>query len=372
MLQGRERALACVDLDAIRHNVVLLKAVLPSSSQLCAVVKANGYGHGAVPVARAALQAGATWLGVATAAEAEELRAAGLVAPVLILGSLTGDELRRAVAVNAQVAAWSAAFVEAARREGAAIHVKFDSGMGRLGVSEAEAIELAALAARGPGRLVGLMSHFATADEDDQTFFFAQLDRFALLAAEIKRRHRDVICHIANSAATLREPRSHFDMVRVGIAVYGLDPANRDPATYGLWPAMSLSSYLAGERLVRPGESVGYGRQFIAERPTRMGIVPIGYADGVSRALSNRGDVLIGGRRCRISGTVSMDQLTVMLPDRGCRLGDEVVLIGESGGRRILCEEVANRLGTITYEVTCALSPRTLRRYRGEIGGGTD
>lgn len=370
MLQGRERALACVDLDAVRYNVALLQAVLPPSGRLCAVVKANGYGHGAVPVARAALQAGATWLGVATADEAEELRDAGLAAPVLVLGPLTGSELRRAVRADAQVAAWSTAFVEAARREGAAIHVKVDTGMGRLGVGEAAAMELAALAASGPGRLVGFMSHFATADEDDQTFFFVQLNRFAPLAAAIKRRHPHVICHIANSAATLREPRSHFDMVRAGIAMYGLDPANRDPATFGLRPAMRLTSYLAGERLVEPGASIGYGRRFVAERPTRVGIVPIGYADGVSRALGNRGDVLIGGRRCRIAGTISMDQLTVVLPDRGCRLGDEVVLIGESGGQRILCEEVAHRLETITYEVTCALSPRTVRRYRGETGGG--
>jgi alanine racemase len=175
-----------------------------------------------------------------------------------------------------------------------------------------------------------------------------------------------VVRHTANSAATLREPRSHFDMVRTGIAVYGLDPANRDPDTFDLRPAMRWSSYLAGDRVVRPGHSVGYGRRFVAERPTRVGIVPIGYADGINRALTNRGEVLIAGRRCPISGAISMDQLTVRLPDDACRLGDEVVFIGESGGERILCEQVAQLLGTINYEVVCDVSPRTVRRYAGE------
>jgi alanine racemase len=366
MLDGRERALALVDLAAIRHNIRHLKDQLPAGGMLCAVVKANGYGHGAVQAATASLQAGADWLGVATVSEAEELRAAGLSAPVLVFGAMTGAELRRAVAADAQVVAWSPAFTAEARKAGAAIHVKFDSGMGRLGVGEEQAVELAAEAASGPSSLVGLMSHFATADEDDQGFFFEQLSRYTVMSAEFKRRWPDVVCHTANSAATLREPRSHFDMVRTGSAIYGLDPANRDPDTFGLRPAMRWSSYLAGDRIVQPGESVGYGRRFIAERPTRVGIVPIGYADGIDRALTNRGEVLIAGRRCPISGTISMDQLTVRLPDDACRLGDEVVFIGESGGQRIVCEQVARLLGTINYEVVCDVSPRTVRRYAGE------
>jgi alanine racemase len=366
MLEGRERALALVDLDAIRHNVAHLKAQLPAGGMLCAVVKANGYGHGAVPAARASLQAGADWLGVATVTEAEELRAAGFTVPVLVFGAMTGAELRRAVAAGAQVVVWSQAFGAEARKAGAAVHVKFDSGMGRLGVVEEKALELAAEAAAGPSTLVGLMSHFATADEDDQSFFFRQLDRYTAVAAEFRRRWPNVLRHTANSAATLREPRSHFDMVRTGIAVYGLDPANRDPDAFDLRPAMRWSSYLAGDRVVQAGDSVGYGRRFVAERPTRVGIVPIGYADGISRALTNRGEVLIAGRRCPISGTISMDQLTVRLPDDACRLGDEVVFIGESGSQRILCEQVAHLLGTINYEVVCDVSPRTVRRYAGE------
>jgi alanine racemase len=368
MLDGRERALALVDLGAIRHNVAHLQAQLPPGGMVCAVVKANGYGHGAVPAARAALQAGASWLGVATVTEAEELREAGLAVPVLVFGAMTGAELVRAVAADAHVVAWSAAFTEAARAAGAAVHVKFNSGMGRLGVGEAKALELAAAAAAGPSRLVGLMSHFATADEDDQAFFYEQLRRYTAMAAEFRRLYPHVLRHTANSAATLREPRAHFDMVRNGIAVYGLDPSNRDPDAHGLRPAMRWSSYLAGERIVQPGESVGYGRRFVAERPTRVGIVPIGYADGVNRALTNRGEVLIAGRRCRITGTISMDQLTVTLPDDACRLGDEVVFIGTSADERLLCEDMAQLLGTINYEIVCDVSPRTVRRYVGEAG----
>jgi len=369
MLDGRERALAQVDLAAIRHNIALLRRRLPTAADLCAVVKADGYGHGALPVARAALEAGATWLGVATVTEAEELRAAGLTAPVLVFGAMTGAELRRAVDAGAQVVVWSRPFALAAGGAGAAAHIKYDSGMGRLGVDEAATLELAAVLGARRGRPVGLMSHLATADEDDQTFFFQQLERFAALEREFKARFPGTIAHIANSAAILREPRAHFDMGRAGIATYGLDPGNRTPETFGLRPALRWSSYLAGERIVEPGGSVGYGRRFIAAERTRIGIVPIGYADGVCRALTDRGEVLIAGRRCPIAGTISMDQLTVRLPWDACAPGDEVVFIGDCGGERILCEDMARLLGTINYEIVCDISPRTVRRYTGERSG---
>lgn len=362
MLAGRERALAVVDLDAISGNVSRLKARLAVTTRLCAVVKANGYGHGAVPAAMAALRGGASWLGVATVVEAEELRAAGFTVPVLIFGPLTGAELARAVTVGADVVVWSMSFLNAARTLGARIHVKFNSGMGRLGVDAATALVLAASVA-APARLVGLMSHFATADEDDTAFFEAQLDRFIALEAELKKRYPDLLAHTANSAATVRQPRAHRDMVRTGIAIYGLSPFNRDPDSDGLQPALRWSSYVAGIREVQAGDSVGYGRRFVATEPARLAIVPIGYADGVSRALTNRGDVLIAGRRCRISGTISMDQLTVLLPPGHARPGDEVVFIGRSGSERLLCEEMAHLLETINYEVVCDVSARTVRRY---------
>ena len=387
MLAGRHRALAEIDLEAIRHNVRRLMRDLRAGAVLCAVVKANGYGHGAVLAARAALEAGATWLGVAAVAEAEELRAAGFTAPILIFGPLTGVELKVAVAAGADAVVWSAPFLAAARRLGARVHVKLDSGMGRLGVTEEEARVLCAGAAQD-GLLIGLMSHFATADEADTTFFEHQLGRFTALAGELAALYPGLLCHAANSAATLRGPRTHFGMIRTGIAMYGLAPSNDDPFKDDLRPAMKLCSYVAGVRVVAPGESVGYGRRFIADEPTRIGIVPIGYADGVSRLLTNRGDVLVAGRRCRIAGAISMDQLTVRLPGDWGRPGDEVVLFGAAGdgveGRageawtgaagarrdspdapRILCEEVARLLQTINYEVACDVGPRVVRRYRG-------
>jgi alanine racemase len=362
VLDGRERALATVDLSAVRHNVATLAGLLAPGTSLCAVVKADGYGHGAVPVARAALRAGASWLGVATVSEAEELREAAIAVPILIFGPLTGHELAGAARAHADVVVWSPAFLDEALRCRVRLHVKFDSGMGRLGVREPEA---RALAARAGDALSGLMSHFATADEDDPAFFEGQLGRFTALAGELKAAHPRLLAHTANSAATMREPAAHFDLVRTGIAVYGLSPFGDDPVPRGLRPAMRLTSYVAGIRQVERGESVGYGRRFVADGPARLAIVPIGYADGVARALTNRGDVLIAGRRCRITGTISMDQLTVLLPDdpAAVRPGDEVVFMGRSGRERILAEDVARLLDTINYEVACDVSPRVVRRY---------
>jgi alanine racemase len=285
---------------------------------------------------------------------------------------MTGADLERAAAAEAEAVAWSAPFLAEAIRLGVPLHVKFDSGMGRLGVTELEARMLCAGAAES-GLLRGLMSHFATADEADTAFFEYQLGRFGALAAQLKAQFPGLICHTANSAATLRGPRTHFDMVRTGIAMYGLAPSNDDPFKDDLRPAMKLSSYIAGVRVVEPGDSVGYGRRFIADEPARIGIVPMGYADGVCRRLTNAGDVLVAGRRCRIAGTISMDQLTVRLPEDWGGAGDEVVFFGAAGDGsgpdaagtpRILCEEVARLLETINYEVVCDVAPRVVRRYR--------
>jgi len=253
----------------------------------------------------------------------------------------------------------------AAAAAAASVHVKYDSGMGRLGVDEQETLELAEETDRRGGRVAGVMSHLATAEEDDRGFLDEQVARFIRLEQALKARFPGIVAHVANSAAILREPRAHRDMARAGIAVYGLAPANRTPDTWGLRPAMRWTSYLAGERIVVPGGTVGYGRRFRAEERTRIGIVPLGYADGVRRALTNRGEVLIAGHRCPIAGTISMDQLTVRLPWDACAPGDEVVLIGTSGDGRILSEDVARLLDTINYEVVCGVSKRTARTYVG-------
>jgi alanine racemase len=246
------------------------------------------------------------------------------------------------------------------------VHVKLDTGMGRLGTLDVdEARRVADLAAAEPGlELVGLMTHFATADEPGDRHFPAQLERFSSFVREVRAAHPHVLAHAANSAATFRDPASHFDMVRCGVAVYGLDPFQRDPAERGLEPALSLESYVAAVKRFPPGSSAGYGRTWTAPRSTVVGVLPIGYGDGWRRGLSNRAEVLIEGRRRPLVGTVSMDNVTVDLgPDARVAEGAPAVLIGAQGDERITCEEVAARLGTINYEVTCGLLPRVRRAY---------
>jgi alanine racemase len=348
------RALARVDLGAISANCARLAALAP----LCAVVKADGYGHGAVQAARAAQAGGAAWLAVATADEAADLRAAGIEGPLLVMGALSPEELAVAVAAGADVVAWSEEFV---RRlpESVGVHVKLDTGMGRLGTRDPEqATRVAEAAGR---RLAGVMTHFATAD-DDPAFMAEQLGRFL----EWADRFPGVMRHAANSAAALGNPAARLDLIRCGIAIYGMDPFHRDPAEHGLRPALELVSYVAAVKQARPGDSAGYGRRFVAERDTWLATIPIGYGDGVRRGLTNRADVLVGGRRVPLAGTVSMDNITVDLgPGEPVAVGTEVVLLGERAGERILAEEWASALGTINYEVTCGITPRVPREYKG-------
>ena len=347
-MSGSERALARIDVGAIERN----SARLPG--ELCAVVKADAYGHGSLETARAALAGGATWLAVATAAEAAALRESGIDVPLLVMGALTRAELETAVAAGADVVAWTDEVAEAAPR----VHVKLDTGMGRLGTNDrARAVELA----RRPN-VVGLMTHFATADELGDDLFPRQLESFREFVEEVGRD--DVRVHAANSAAALREPETRFDMVRCGVAIYGMDPFGADPADHALEPALSLHSYVATVKRFEAGDSAGYGRSWRAPAPTWVATVPIGYGDGWRRLLSNRHDVLIGGRRHPSVGNVSMDNITVELgPDTGVEVGDDVVLIGTQGDERILAEEVARALDTINYEVTCGLLARVRREH---------
>jgi alanine racemase len=365
------RALARVNLAAIERNAARLTGGLSDGARLCAVVKAGGYGHGAAAAGRAALAGGATMLAVAAAGEAEQLRDAGIEAPLLVLGALSADELPVALDADAELIAWDERFVEdliAVARRPVRVHVKLDSGMGRFGtrsLSDALAIadRVASPAARDAGlRLAGATTHFATADEDPE-FLALQLAAFDPFAQAL-REHGDVLVHAANSAATLREPASHYDMVRCGIAVYGCDPFGIDPEQQDLEPALELSSYVAAVKLAHRGDSAGYGRRFIADRDTWLATIPIGYADGVSRALTNNCDVLIGGRRYPLAGTVSMDNITVDLgPEPVVVVGDAAILIGESGAERQTAEHVARRLQTIAYEVICGISGRVTRAY---------
>jgi alanine racemase len=345
------RALARVDLGAISANCARLAALAP----LCAVVKADGYGHGAVEAARAAQAGGASWLAVATAGEAAGLRDAGIGGPLLVMGALTREELAVAVEAGADVLAWREEFVRALPG-GVGVHVKLDTGMGRLGTRDPdEATRVAELCG---SRLAGLMTHFATSD-DDAEFMELQLARFL----EWTERFPGVLRHAANSAAALRGPAPRLDMIRCGIAIYGMDPFQRDPADHGLRPALELVSYVAEVKRARAGESAGYGRRFVATRDTWIATVPMGYGDGVRRGLTNRAHALVGGRRVPFAGTVSMDNLTLDLGDEPVERGTEVVLLGSRGGEHVRAEEWAAALDTINYEITCGISARVPRAH---------
>jgi alanine racemase len=366
-----ERALARIDLGAIERNCAHIRSLIGPDTELCAVVKADGYGHGAQWCANAALAGGATWLAVATANEAADLRRHGVEVRILVMGALTPEDTRTALEAGGEVVAWTPEFVASLERHappGAPIrvHVKHDSGMGRLGTTDADLVRGLCERVDGDPRLelAGLMTHFATADEPGDDHFPAQLEAFAPLAREIKDAHPYVQVHAANSAATYREPAAHFDMVRCGISIYGMDPFGDDPAERGLAPAMALESYVAAVKRFEPGQSAGYGRRWQPDRPTWVGTVPIGYGDGWRRALTNNAEILVQGRRHPLVGTVSMDNVTIDLgPETTVRPGEPAVLIGAQGGERILAEEVARRIGTINYEVTTGLTPRVRRLH---------
>jgi alanine racemase len=372
MAERNGRAEAVIDLGAVERNCRTLKR-RAGDAELCAVVKANGYGHGAAACAAAALRGGATRLAVAAAEEAAELRLHFPDAPLLVMGALTEDELGTALAARADVAVWRDGFRElcsrfaAERGQEARVHVKLDSGMGRLGERDPDAlVELARrCASDGNLDLAGVWTHFATADEPGDDFLAEQLAAFRPVADAVREIAPGCTVHAANSAATLRDPETHFDMVRCGIAIYGLDPFHRDPAENGLEPALELRSYVADVKRFERGASAGYGRTWRAPEDTWVGVLPIGYGDGVRRGLSNNAEVLVGGHRYPLVGTVSMDNITIDLgPDNDVEPGAPAVLIGPQGSDRIFAEEVAARLGTINYEVTCGISQRVPREFR--------
>jgi alanine racemase len=286
------------------------------------------------------------------------------------MGALTQSDVDMALAAGSEIAVWRQEFLRlvadraAAQGRPAKVHLKLDSGMGRLGTTNADELVATAEACDRDEnlKLVGIWTHFATADELGDEYFAEQLRRFTPLAEEVKARYRGVTVHAANSAAVLRDPASHFDMARCGIAIYGLDPFQQDPAAQGLEPALELHSYVADVKRFAAGASAGYGRSWRAPVDTFVGVLPLGYGDGVRRGLSNNAEVLVDGRRFPLVGTVSMDNITIDLgPDTAVEPGAEAVLIGTQGDERILAEEVAHRLDTINYEVTCGISGRVPR-----------
>ena len=377
---GRLRpAWAEIDLDAIRQNAALLAGVA-APARLCAVVKAGGYGHGAVEIARAALEGGAEWLAVALVEEGIELRAAGVTAPILLLSEPVAAAMTEVVAARLTPTVYTregvAAMAEAASAAGGGefpVHVKVDTGMHRVGATTAESVDIAESVASSPAlRLEGFWTHLAVSDELDNPYTTGQLDLFDAACSRLRERGlAPPLLHAANSAAALWHPRSRHGMVRCGISLYGLAPAGdlvgAGPAA-GLRPAMSLKARVSYVKEVAAGERLSYGLRYRVEEDSVIATVPLGYADGVTRMLSaTGGQVLVGGRRHPIAGTVTMDQILVDCgPDAEVRRGDEVVLIGSQGDETITAWEWAERVGTISYEVVCGVSGRVPRVYVGE------
>ncbi len=367
-------AWAEIDLSAIAHNVRALKALTAPGTAFMAVVKADGYGHGAVPVARAALSAGATHLGVATVDEALTLREAGFSAPIQVLSEPPAIDRRRRFSITAScprsTPRSSPTRSRALRpRVGvvAPFHLKVDTGMNRIGVRAEDAPRFAAgLAGRAALRLEGTFTHFATADVPQDWDVDRQLERFGHALEGMRTEGVSPgLVHAANSPATILYPDSHFAMVRCGIALYGLHPSQHTRGRIDLRPAMAVKARTTLVKRVPMGEGVSYGLTWQAASPAEVATLPLGYADGVHRVLSNRMEVLVGGKRAKQVGRVCMDQFMVEVP-RGVTAarGDEFVLVGEQGAERISMDEMAETAGTINYEVACAFGMRLPRVYR--------
>jgi len=365
-------ACAEVDLGAMAHNVGVLRDLV-APAQLCAVVKADGYGHGAVASGQAALAAGASWLGVALVEEGAVLRKAGIDAPVLLLSQPRLADIDRAVRFDLRVTVYTPAGIEAAadaaRAHGVVspLHLKVNTGMNRVGAEPADVLALAKqISARPELELEALWTHCAAADEPGNPFTDRQLDRFDDVVAELERAGlAPPLRHAANTAAALDHPRSRYDLVRAGIGIYGISPAPALDGRVELRPALTLRAEVAMVKRVAAGERISYGLRHRFERAAVVATVPIGYADGVPRRLSSvGGEVLVGGQRRPIVGTVTMDQLMVDCGDEEVAVGDEVVLIGRQGAEAVTAADWAAPLDTIAYEIVCGIGPRVPRRYR--------
>lgn len=377
---------ALIDLDAIRKNIWNLKQMTCRPSQFMAVVKANGYGHGAVKVAETAVESGADCLGVARLDEALELRRAGIDVPILIFGYIPPVQVAAAIDLDLTVTVYDLEMARGISRAAAArgktvkTHLKVDTGMGRVGMiiektsqtpsgrSAREQILKKIMAIKKlPGiDLEGMYTHFAAADSQDKAYTRRQIERFASLREDVEKNRLDIkTCHAANSAGIIEFPESHFDMVRAGISIYGLYPSKSvDPAKVSLVPAMTLTSMVTAVRTVPKGFYVSYGMTHKTQRETQLASVPIGYADGFSRQFSNRGVMLVNGHRAPIVGRVCMDQTMIDvggIPD--VAPGDDVVLIGSQGKERLGADDLADRINTINYEIVSALTPRVKRIY---------
>lgn len=361
-----------INLDAIESNVTSMKRLLPSDTQIMAVVKANGYGHGAEEVAKTAIQAGAKWLAVALLDEAIALRLAGIRVPILVLGRVRPENIDIAVKNNISITVYQKEWVQEASKYYNSkypvfLHLKFDTGMGRLGVRDYDEAKALVDQLKKDRRFIieGAFTHFATADEDNETYFKQQFDRFEEMLSWLKVLGINPnLIHCGNSAASLKHPRKMFNLVRFGIAMYGLSPSAEmtSKLPFDLKAAFSLHARLIHVKQVPAGAGISYGVIYHSEKSEWIGTIPIGYADGWTRKLAENSDVLVLGERSAIVGKICMDQFMCRLSAE-VPMGTKVTLIGEDNGEKITIDEVAERLQTINYEIPCMISERLPRIY---------
>lgn len=359
-----------IDLEAIRNNVSQLCRI--TQTPVMAVVKANGYGHGAIETARAAIEAGAEWCGVARFEEAMALRQAGLNCRLLVMGYTPPACLPDAIAGKISLTIYDPdigkSYVHLLTGQGDPlnVHVKVDTGMGRLGVKPVEAVDLVEWLSKQPGVVVeGFCTHFAKADETLRISTLAQLSKFTPLVKELEtRKLRPAFIHAANSAAALQYPECRFDLIRPGVAMYGLHPSKETLLPDGFIPALTWKARLTSKKYLPEGHQVSYGGIYTTGREEQIGVVPVGYADGFRRVVGQQ--VLLHGRRVEVVGNICMDQCMIQLNDLSdVEIGDEVILLGRQMDETISAEEIAERWGTINYEVVCGLSNRLPRVYLG-------
>ena len=387
-LMQRERAWVEIDLTALSHNIHQIRSLLSPHTDLMEVVKADAYGHGAVTVAQTVLQAGATWLGVATIPEGIELREAGIEAPILVMGATHTAEqicaiadwsLQPTLCTPKQALVFSEAMGKSSQRQPLPVHIKLDTGMSRLGTSWQKAVEFVQLVQRLPGlTIASIYSHLATADDPDPTIMRQQQQRYerAIKACGFSRILDPSIqkpfprFHLANSAATLTDASLHYDMVRTGLVIYGLYPSRHLADRIDLKPVMQVKARVSQVKTLQPGTGVSYGYKFIAERETQIAVVGIGYADGVPRNLSNQLTVLVRGQRVPQIGAITMDQIMLdvsAIP--ALQEGEVVTLLGQDGNQQILADDWAQTLGTISWEILCGFKHRLPRVAVGKPYG---
>lgn len=358
--RATRRTWAEVDLDAIAANVAAVRNILDPATTVMAVLKADAYGHGAVSVARAALDGGARWLGVATVGEGLALRAAGIRAPVLVLGAIPPAEVREAVRAGLSLTVTSpddVPLIASAAR--ARVHLKIDTGMTRLGVLPGDVPAVVNRIVRARLRLEGVCTHLSSADDADHTVTREQLNRFEAALRPVRRRFPKAVVHAANSAAALAHPRSRYDLVRIGLAMYGLYPHRRFSGLVALTPAMRLVSRVVRAVTAPSGTAVSYGATYRVLRPATIATIACGYADGYPRLAGLNGEVALDGTRVHIAGRVCMDYLMVDAGQRSIQVGD----VAELFGRTVSVDEVAAWAHTVAYEVLCGVGARVPRVY---------